>query len=337
MQYLIPSVEDEIKYAYKTYFGAATDERVTKDGKEYTSVTLHPTLLTMIGIIGAKVMFGRKYSRDKTFTDLAGRFANTVGIQAILLGRVCPSLLRPFVRNYVIPYLENARISARIRAMLRPDILRYIEMDEEELDRQTSEAGIDFSVLPMLVKYVQKAPGYENATADQVLKGVSGRILALLFAAVDTTTITSTQIIFDLIGHPKEQYADPILAQVKSAYESNGRVWNMTSLGALPLLDSFIKESQRLHPIGVSLGNRVVMPKGGYTFMPNGAATQPTHFKQGDMIVTPLAGVHFDPNHYSSPYDFQGFRFVNEKVVSSQPSDIFMSFGHGEFFRFALV
>jgi len=105
----------------------------------------------------------------------------------------------------------------------------------------------------------------------------------------------------------------------------------MAALAELNLLDSFIKESQRLHPIGLGLGGRKVMTPGGYTLSasPSHPGSKPIHIPQGENLLYPCIGIHTDPDIYPDPETFQGFRFAQDAVASGHPTEHFMSFGSG--------
>ncbi|KFY42128.1 hypothetical protein V494_02579, partial [Pseudogymnoascus sp. VKM F-4513 (FW-928)] len=188
------------------------------------------------------------------------------------------------------------------------------------------------TVLPMMVNYVLSRPGYAGAPISTVLDGVIGRLLDMSFAAVDTTTITLTHCIHDLVSHPPDMYAHPIMEQAREALAANNGVWSAAALSSLTLLDSFIKESQRLHPIGQLLSQRKILDPAGVTLMPAEGfeGAKPVHVPYGAVTQMPLWGIHVDGGVYESPLLFKGWRFVEDRVVSSQPSDRFLSFGHGK-------
>ena len=68
--------------------------------------------------------------------------------------------------------------------------------------------------------------------------------LSLTMAAIHTTTGAMTQALLDLIAHP--EYVQPLREEVVTVIEAER--WSKTTLYKLRLMDSFLKESQRLHP-----------------------------------------------------------------------------------------
>ncbi len=57
---------------------------------------------------------------------------------------------------------------------------------------------------------------------------------------------TATQALFDLAAFP--EYVEPLREEIEAAIKQEG--WTKAALDQMHKLDSFIKESQRLHPVG---------------------------------------------------------------------------------------
>jgi cytochrome P450 len=74
-------------------------------------------------------------------------------------------------------------------------------------------------------------------TRDRVVDLVTSRILGILFAAVDTTTATISQIFLDLASHPRARYADVIKAEIGNAVAAQNGELNATALSELKHLD----------------------------------------------------------------------------------------------------
>lgn len=73
--------------------------------------------------------------------------------------------------------------------------------------------------------------------------------LTLSFVAIHTTADMLTQVMFDLAEHP--EYIDPLRQEAVRVLGEHG--WRKTSLYGLKLMDSVLKEVQRLRPINDSL------------------------------------------------------------------------------------
>ncbi len=288
----------------------------------------------MAGVI-SRIVLGAKYADDAEFTKLISDFAHGIVFQAYLLRLLPTSLVK-----IIAPYFNTAKRVRRVREYVHGDILALLrapttlDTDEERL-----------LILPMLVKYVKSQPRYATYTEDQMVEEVLGRLLGITFATIDTTTLTITHVMHDLLSHPYAEYAGPIVEQAEEILATNGGKWDVKSLAELTKLDSFIKEVQRLRPVGYLLAKRMVVSDAGVV-LTSGAgpleiqgymgATQGRefHVPKGTNVIMPLWGIHDDPLVYWDPEEFKGFRFVHDKVASSQPTDRFMSFGHGKFHSF---
>jgi cytochrome P450 len=89
-------------------------------------------------------------------------------------------------------------------------------------------------------------------------------------------------------------------------------------------MNSFLKESQRLHPIGISLGAKKMIQPGGWTFS-NG-----DHIPCGATVVVPTLPLQRDEDIYSNADEFQGFRFAKgDKSAVSDSRTGFLAFGYG--------
>lgn len=71
--------------------------------------------------------------------------------------------------------------------------------------------------------------------------------ITLSVAAIHTTSDLLTQLILDFAAHP--EILGPLRAEIKEVLGKEG--WKKTALYNLKLLDSCIRETQRLKPIGI--------------------------------------------------------------------------------------
>jgi cytochrome P450 len=69
-------------------------------------------------------------------------------------------------------------------------------------------------------------------------------------AAIHSTAIVATNAILDLATRP--QLMDPLRRELITLCDQEGNLVLDMTLLKLPILDSFLKESQRFHPFGLS-------------------------------------------------------------------------------------
>lgn len=73
--------------------------------------------------------------------------------------------------------------------------------------------------------------------------------LFLSIASIHSTSASILSILHDLADHRKEYTG--ILEEIRAVRKEYGTRWTKQSLASLEKLDSFMKVSQRLHPIGL--------------------------------------------------------------------------------------
>jgi cytochrome P450 len=86
---------------------------------------------------------------------------------------------------------------------------------------------------------------YESAKRRNVDIEYSNSSMAMAMAAIHTTTETLSQALLDICQYP--DVADQLREEVVDVVGENG--WAKTSLYKLKLMDSFLKEGQRVHPM----------------------------------------------------------------------------------------
>ena len=345
---LIPTLTFEIAESMKTYFPSKPDAKhplVTENSITWTPTNIHTATLPTIGRVISRVLLGKKYSSDPEFTILISDFAQGIVFQAFLL-----RLLPRWVCFKIAPLFNTTRRLKKIQAYIRDDVVKLIRSQKSRsasssdsnsgiLEKEPKE-GDELLILPLLVSYVLTQSRYATYTEDQLVWSIMGRFLGIAFATIDTTTLTLTHVMHDLLAHPYSEYATPIMEQAAEVKTANGGSWTVRNLGELSKLDSFVKEVQRLRPIGYILGKRRVMKEEGAVFISgagplevpgySGSLSGPEIYVPKDShLIMPTWGLHTDETVYEEAETFKGFRFADDRVASSQPTDRFLSFGHG--------
>ncbi|KAG7123286.1 Cytochrome monooygenase 2 like protein [Verticillium longisporum] len=149
--------------------------------------------------------------------------------------------------------------------------------------------------------------------------------LSLSTAAIHTTTDLLTEVMFNIAKHP-EIVAD-LRQEIVSILTAEG--WKKTALYNLKLLDSVVKESQRMRPVGL-----VSMMRTATRDVPlsNGMV-----LRKGQRTAVDMAQMR-DPSVYDDPDTFDAYRFVRMRdtpgqenqahFVSTGPASL--GFGHGQ-------
>jgi cytochrome P450 len=74
--------------------------------------------------------------------------------------------------------------------------------------------------------------------------------LGLIFAAIHTTTMTATNILYTLAVTP--EYISPLREEIRKALTDNDGIITSRALQQMEKLDSYMKEVMRKYPPGIS-------------------------------------------------------------------------------------
>ncbi|KAF3483150.1 uncharacterized protein GIQ15_02474 [Arthroderma uncinatum] len=110
---------------------------------------------------------------------------------------------------------------------------------------------------------------------------------------------------FDLLAHP--EYIEPLRAEIQTVFDSCGGNWTQTALSDLRKCDSFLKESQRLNPIGIVSVSRFALSS---FQLPDG-----TTVPAGTSVSAPSMTVNTDPSIWADPALFDGYRFERLRQI----------------------
>ncbi|KAH7009754.1 cytochrome P450 [Ilyonectria destructans] len=167
----------------------------------------------------------------------------------------------------------------------------------------------------------------EIAKGERYNPGLSQLILGTV--AIHTTSDLITQTVYDIMGNP--DLIDDLRKEIVTAIGEGG--WKKTSLYSLKLMDSVLKESQRLKPNQIANHNDLVgMHR---RVMEDVVLSDGTYIARGSATAVSSEKV-WDPSAYPDPNKFDGYRFyrgrengadaANQLVTTSTSH---MGLGHG--------
>jgi ent-kaurene oxidase len=195
--------------------------------------------------------------------------------------RQYPSFLRTLAQWW-IPELQRSRTKLRKMMHLLGPIIE-------------SRKGNDH-VSDMLTWNMANSP----RSLEHNLKYQAHNQLISSAAAIHTTNMQLSHALFDLAAYP--EYLEPLREEAKTVFqaEPNG-VWTKNGMAKLRKLDSFMKESQRMNPLGLLTFERRVMND---LTLPDGVV-----IPKGYNIGCPTSSIAKDETLWEKPFEFDGFRF----------------------------
>ncbi|ETS84447.1 hypothetical protein PFICI_02472 [Pestalotiopsis fici W106-1] len=278
---------------------------------EWTSRNLKDDMTEIVARLSSRVFLGLPLCRNERWLKISKAYTMDTFIVAHVM-RLVPSIARP-IAYWFIPQSATLRKAVRdAHKLIDPEVQRRIDKV-----RQAQAAG-------------QKPPkvadslGWMYQVATKPDTDYVAAQLALTMAAIHTTTETSSAALLDLCEYP--EVAEKLRSEVIQVIGEHG--WSKTALYKLTLMDSFLKESQRVRPMSITSMNRYVEQQ---VTLSDG-----TVLPKGSRLM--IAANFMDPEVYDEPEKFDAERFVKKRQESGQENSWQLAtttpeytlFGHGQ-------
>lgn len=185
--------------------------------------------------LSAKVFLGEPLCHNQEWLAISIRYT----VDAFNAARVLRTYA-PWARPLVYPFLAELRTVQnhvkQARAIIEPEVAARRQARQQALLRGEKTKSTD-------------AIGwFEDVAAGRPFDFVSGQLL-LSVVSIHTTSMTLMTLLYDLTANP--QYLDLLREEIVQVLKEDGG-WKKTSLYKMKLLDSCMKESQRVHVLGAS-------------------------------------------------------------------------------------
>ncbi|OJD34743.1 cytochrome p450 [Diplodia corticola] len=291
----------------------ATAASSSDDGQKWSKTTFAALATEIAARMSAKVFLGEPLCRNRALVDISIAFTHDAFKAKMALDRV-PAPLRPLAR-YWLPEMARVRAIQKTMGQLIEPELRARRARRAQLEAAGEPAPKPADSLEWMDAVARGRP-WDFAAAQ----------LLLNFNAIHTTSLTLTHLMFDLVAHPAcvEQLRREIADVLR---EDQG--WKKTSLYKMKLLDSCMKESQRINVQSPLFMNRVALAPvtlSDGTTIPAGATTAvPTLHMQSAERWGPTAGA-FDGARFLRLRAQPGCENRHQFVTTSAEH---LGFGHG--------
>jgi cytochrome P450 len=199
--------------------------------KEWHEVSVSQTALKLVAQMASKAFIGQGKCRDPKWHNIIITYTHNVYRAAQAL-HFWPSFLRPIVARF-LPACKALQLQiVEAREILEPLVAqRRAERASRAAQGKPPPSRED--IIDWLEDYY----------GDQPYDAVAAQLL-LSFAAIHGTSNLLAQVLMDLCSHP--ELIQDIRAEAVSVLGKEG--WTRAALYQLKLMDSALKESQRLAP-----------------------------------------------------------------------------------------
>lgn len=245
----------------------------------------------------AFILVGDELCRNEEWLDLCKNHALTMAVQAREL-RLWPVILRPIV-HWLKPGGQKLRHQVRrTRALVEPVIERR---------RAEKAACIAKGIDPPV--YIDTIQWFEEVAQGEWYDA-AGAQLAMDFAGIYATSDLLVGALVDIARHP--ELIEPLREEIRSVLGKGG--WTPASLYKLKLLDSCLKESQRVKPVECATMRSYALQDVTFsdgTFVPKGELVAVAADRMNNPAVWP------EPERYD-PYRFMRMREDTATATSAQ-------------------
>ncbi|KAJ7445896.1 cytochrome P450 [Mycena latifolia] len=283
-----PEVHDELVHAL--------DDVLALDGEEWKPIQVLPSMMQVVARTTNRLFVGLPLCREKEYLDLNIHYTIAIFARGQIIG-LLPDLLKPIFA----PLLSSRKSSLR-------HALKFLgPLIDKRLDRE-NELGRDWPDRPndLISWLLDLAEGDERTTPKLAL-----RVLATNMAAIHTTSGALTGALYDLATYP--EHLLPLREEAERVVAAEG--WSKDALAHMHKLDSFIRESQRLHAVSALTMTRKVVAPAGFTFADG------TTIPCGAFVSIPGSALQYDPGNYERPDVFDGFRFSRLREERCESGD----------------
>ena len=275
-------------------------------------------MATLVSRVSGRVFVGPDLNRDEDWIKMSTTYTRDVFEAASSIRTWRPSFR--WIAKYFIPEIRrmhshNARATAFVQKILHQ---RAYEEQDEGYEKPVDALQWVRDVLP------------EKQKEDMRFQALLA--MALVAAAINTTSGLLTDVIFDLAFRP--EYVEMLRDEATEVLNATGGHWTADSMNSLKKLDSFVKESQRWGAIVgklqflVTLGSwqcivhTIILMAFTVSFnrktVKDITLSDGTFLPRNTYLVAPALAVSSDPSIFPNADSFDGLRYYNLRQQSSR-------------------
>ncbi|SPO07534.1 uncharacterized protein DNG_10228 [Cephalotrichum gorgonifer] len=262
---------------------------------DWTPVTPYPIFAFAVARLSARVIAGPELSKNDEWLGICLSFTKKSMEAAHALRASWPAYTR-WAARYFSPAVKTV-LADRKRAT--------------ELLTPVLEARRQASRIPVEKRQTRYNDGVQwlMETYDAQNRKITPAVLAehqlfLAVASIHSSSAITLSILYDLLDEKHQDAKKAILDEIEAVRNEYSN-WTRPAVAKLLKLDSFMKESQRLHFMGHARVTRAARVP--YTFKDG------LHLPKGTMAQVLHSGPQTDPQFYEDPETFDPWRFLRKR------------------------
>lgn len=297
---IVPLLHDECSFAFAKEIGS-DPSWVSFSAASLVSRIMHRAT--------SRLLMGPEVCRDTSYLRLSQTFTDSIFVNGLILSMLPLWPLR-YPLSYVLSVFHRYNLRRAMKIVVPIVTARFEEFrrqqesnnfrgrgaDGDLADDQLTERHLDAIEWTL---QLSKELGQKEHNPYRI----SLSLLHNLWAGSAAPAGLLTQMLFKVLLDPPSRYLEPLRAEAEAAIKQYG--CTDKTLSSMPLLDSFIREMNRLYPTGSATCARTIMDPAGFAFHDG------LKLPVGTKIVVPALAIQTDDRNFDNPLEFQGFRFVD--------------------------
>ncbi|EFQ34658.1 cytochrome P450 [Colletotrichum graminicola M1.001] len=256
---------------------------VLTDSTDWHQITPRDDIIRIVSRLSSRVFMGEEICRDEEWVRVSGFYSGAAFVVGWGLSQ-WPRWARPIVHWFLPSCWYVRRLLAECRSTLKPHLERRNARKAAALARGEKDPIFDDSI-----EWFEKEC---TANYDPVREQIT-----MSLVAIHTTSELLQQTMLDLASHP--ELFQPLREELVRVLSAEGLT--TTAFHNLKLMDSVIKESQRMKPVLLSTWRRFVKEdielSTGFVL------------RKGQKIICTNAHM-WDSQYYENPQEYDGYRFL---------------------------
>ncbi|KAF7958294.1 hypothetical protein EAE96_001845 [Botrytis aclada] len=303
-------MQEELNHALQHDFPNNEDEWVT--------IKPYHTILRLVSRLSARVFLGTPLCRNEQWLEISTEFTENVFISLVIL-RLFPMWLHDLISMILPSAWKGSAYVRQAKRLLIPEVKRR----QQEINAGKQGSAEHRNILSWMIEI-----GKENEKQPADLAHLE---VIMSLASIHTSQMNAVHVLYDLAAHPG--YIQDLRAEIKQIINTDGpwMEWKKTSFSKLRLLDSFMKESQRLNPPTQLSYHRILLE--------NHTLIDGTTLYKGSHVCMAVTAIQNDEAVTPDPSVFDGFRYYKmrqredgghlHQFATTEPTNL--NFGHGKY------
>ncbi|POS81188.1 hypothetical protein DHEL01_v200399 [Diaporthe helianthi] len=273
---LNPTIAEEVDQSYREELPPC---------KDFTPVNIYGKLLRIVAKVSGRIFIGPELCRSEKYINTA--ISYTIEVTGAVNAINGMSFWERTLNAAGHPNVKAVRERERAAGtFLRPIVEARKKAQAADPEYQKPDDLLQWLLDDGQDKFGEKG--------DEELASIQ---LGLTFAAIHTTSLTTTNAFYTLAAMP--EIIPELREEIRSALNEYG-TFTTQALQKMKKLDSFLREVMRMHPLGYSTFQRKVLK----TFTLSTGQVIPA----GCLIEVPVIGINFDDEVVENPEKFDAFR-----------------------------